>query len=41
MRNDRLLVLPQNRHCGLDNVVAFSGARISMDFRPEELVFMS
>jgi endonuclease YncB( thermonuclease family) len=41
MRNDRLLVLPENRFTGLDNVVAISGDRLSLDFRPEELVFMS
>ena len=41
MRNDRLLVLPENRFTGLDNVVAVSGDRLSLAFRPEELVFMS
>jgi endonuclease YncB( thermonuclease family) len=41
MRNDRLLVLPQNRFTGLDNVVTVSNDQLSLDFRPEELVFMS
>jgi endonuclease YncB( thermonuclease family) len=41
LRNDRLLVLPENRFTGLDNVVTVSGERLSLDFLPEQLVFLS
>ena len=41
MRRDRLLVVPENRFTGLDNVVEVAGDRLSLAFAPEELVFMS
>jgi endonuclease YncB( thermonuclease family) len=41
MRNDRLLVLSENRFTGLDNIVTISGNRVALDVDPEDLVFMS
>lgn len=40
-RNDRLLVVPENRFTGLDNVVTVSGNRLSLDVPQRELVFVS
>jgi endonuclease YncB( thermonuclease family) len=41
MRRDRLLVVSENRFTGLDNVVTVAGDRLSLDFPPEDLVFVS
>jgi hypothetical protein len=41
MREDRLLIITENRFTGLDNVVTVVGQRLSLNFRPEELIFMT
>jgi endonuclease YncB( thermonuclease family) len=40
-RGDRLLVLPEGRFTGLDNVVKIDGNTLQLAFKPEELVFQS
>lgn len=40
-RTDRVLLLPENRFTGFDNIVTIAGNRLSLDYQPRELVFMS
>jgi endonuclease YncB( thermonuclease family) len=40
-RRDRLLVLPENRFTGFDNIVAVTGSQVSLAYQPQELVFVS
>lgn len=40
-RRDRLLVLPENRFTGFDNIVAVTGSQVSLAYQPQQLVFLS